>query len=43
VMQLQWRQSGLLRVQRERPRSTPGGKILHLHAVPQATNPRPRR
>jgi hypothetical protein len=31
VMALQWRQAGLLRVEREPPRTTDAGKILHLH------------
>jgi hypothetical protein len=31
VMELQWRQSGLLRVERRAPLATSAGKILHLH------------
>jgi hypothetical protein len=31
VMELQWRQAGLLRVERTAPRMTASGKILHLH------------
>jgi hypothetical protein len=31
VMELQWRQAGLLSVERRAPLSTPAGKILHLH------------
>jgi hypothetical protein len=31
VMSLQWRESGLLRVEREAPRATSSGKIQHLH------------
>jgi hypothetical protein len=33
VMSLQWRQAGLLTVERDDPRPTPAGKILHLRAV----------
>jgi hypothetical protein len=32
VMALAWQTSGLVHVRRERPRTTPSGKILHLHA-----------
>ena len=31
IMALQWRQDGLLTLDREPPRATPAGKILHLH------------
>jgi hypothetical protein len=31
VMELAWRQAGLLRVERAVPQITPNGKILHLH------------
>ena len=31
VMELQWRQGGLLQVDRRAPLTTPTGKILHLH------------
>jgi hypothetical protein len=31
LMALHWRGSGLLRVEREPPRATVGGKVLHLH------------
>jgi hypothetical protein len=31
VMELAWREAGLVEVRRELPRSTPAGKILHLH------------
>jgi hypothetical protein len=34
VMELQWRDLGLLGVEREPPRMTGAGKILHLHAEP---------
>jgi hypothetical protein len=30
-MELHWRAAGLLRVEREPPRTTAGGKVLHLH------------
>jgi hypothetical protein len=33
VMALQWRQAGLLRVERRPPLATRSGKILHLHQV----------
>jgi hypothetical protein len=33
VMELQWRQAGLLSVAREAPRVTSTGKILHLHTA----------
>ncbi len=32
VMALAWQASGLIHVRRDRPRTTPSGKILHLHA-----------
>jgi hypothetical protein len=32
VMELEWRSLGLLQVERQAPRVTPAGKILHLHA-----------
>jgi hypothetical protein len=31
VMALEWRQAGLLRVERREPLATPAGKVLHLH------------
>jgi hypothetical protein len=31
LMALAWQASGLIQVRRERPRTTPSGKILHLH------------
>jgi hypothetical protein len=31
IMALQWRAANLVQVERELPRSTPSGKILHLH------------
>jgi hypothetical protein len=31
LMQLQWRDAGVLTVARVAPRPTPSGKILHLH------------
>jgi hypothetical protein len=31
VMELEWRQTGLLRVERRPPQATQAGKILHLH------------
>jgi hypothetical protein len=31
VMALEWRESGLLHVERRAPRATAAGKILHLH------------
>ena len=31
VMELAWRDAGVLRVERQAPRPTPLGKILHLH------------
>jgi hypothetical protein len=34
-MELEWRQVGMLRVERRPPLATPGGKILHLHQVPR--------
>jgi hypothetical protein len=40
VMALQWRQGGLLRVERRPPQTTGSGKILHLHGA-GATPPRP--
>jgi hypothetical protein len=39
VMELQWRGLGLLEVERQAPRVTPAGKILHLHA--ESSVPRP--
>jgi hypothetical protein len=39
VMELQWRQAGLLSVERAAPRVAPSGKVLHLHqASRQATS-----
>lgn len=35
VMELQWRQANLLRVERRAPLTTGSGKILHLHLGPQ--------
>lgn len=32
VMSRVWRDTGVLRVVRARPQSTPGGKVLHLHS-----------
>ncbi|MGH7357426.1 MAG: hypothetical protein ACREJR_01285 [Candidatus Rokuibacteriota bacterium] len=32
VMALAWQSAGLIHVRRDRPRTTPSGKILHLHA-----------
>jgi hypothetical protein len=32
VMELEWRSLGLLQVERQAPRVTSTGKILHLHA-----------
>jgi hypothetical protein len=34
VMALQWRQAGLLKVERRAPLAAPSGKILHLHTAP---------
>jgi hypothetical protein len=31
VMELQWRQGGLLRVERRAPQTTASGKVLHVH------------
>lgn len=39
VMELQWRGLGLLDVERQVPRVTPTGKILHLHAESPAPRP----
>jgi hypothetical protein len=36
-MALHLRRSRLLRVRREAPRMTPGGKIQHLHAEPRGS------
>jgi hypothetical protein len=38
AMELQWRQSGLLRVERRAPISTASGKIQHLHQVRPSTS-----
>jgi hypothetical protein len=35
IMELQWREAGVLRVERAVPRTTPSGKILHLHVEPR--------
>jgi hypothetical protein len=32
VMELQWRQADVLQVERQAPRATAVGKVLHLHA-----------
>jgi hypothetical protein len=32
-MALEWRQSGLLRVERRPPLATAAGKVLHLHQI----------
>jgi hypothetical protein len=34
VMELQWRQAGWPRIERQAPLATPSGNILHLHKVP---------
>jgi len=39
LMALQWRQEGLLRVDRVAPRVTRSGKILHLHVEPRPAVP----
>ena len=39
VMALQWRQAGLLRVEREAPRATAMGKVLHLHTERRPRSP----
>jgi hypothetical protein len=43
VMELQWRDLGLIQVEREAPRVTEAGKILHLHTEPSAPSPGLRR
>ncbi len=42
VMELAWREAGFLRVARQAPRSTPLGKILHLHTERRHSAPRAR-
>jgi hypothetical protein len=37
VMELQWRQSGVLRVKRRPPLQTASGKVLHLHLLSAAS------
>jgi hypothetical protein len=39
VMQLAWREAGILHVERQPPRLTPLGKILHLHATRSGVTP----
>jgi hypothetical protein len=36
IMELEWRQSGILEVRRQPPRLAPSGKISHLHVEPRA-------
>ena len=40
VMQLAWRDAGVLRVERQPPLTTDLGKILHLHRSAGTANPR---
>jgi hypothetical protein len=40
VMELQWREAGLVRVERQAPRATTVGKVFHVHSERGASFPR---